>query len=134
VRKRNRHYLSKLWDWANEQGWFEPLAVPKQQSEPYRFYETVAGKVPFSAVRLTQRRQYGRTDLSFGKATQQACRAGTFALGTLEGDVINPALQAQLEDLQAFMTDGRWVESNSRKFQRIIIFRASCELGMGSPH
>jgi|GEM_PF-801618 len=107
VRKRNRHYLNKIWNWANEQGWFEPLAVQKQPSEAYRFHETVEGKVPLEDLRLTKRRWTSEHPSDLAKPSKKYAPAGTFALGTLEGDVINPALQAQLDDLYGFMTDGR---------------------------
>lgn len=107
VRKRNKHYLNKIWDWANDQGWFEPPTVQKQPSKTYRFREEVEGKEPFKAVRLTQRRLTGNQASALAKPSKSKTRVDIFALGTLEGDVINPALQAQLYDLHAFMTDGR---------------------------
>lgn len=107
VRKRNKHYLNKIWDWANDQGWFEPPAAQKQQSKSYRFREKVEGKVPFGAVRLTQRKHAGERASTLAKPNRKHAQAGTFALGKVEGDVINSALQTQLDDLHAFMTDGR---------------------------
>jgi hypothetical protein len=114
VQKRNKHYLNKLWDWANEQGWFEPLAAQKQQSETYCFREKVEGKVPLDDLRLTQRKCPGQPAFALLVQSKRKGQKDIFALGKVQGDVINPILQTQLDDLKASMLDGRLGEQSEK--------------------
>jgi hypothetical protein len=107
LRKRNGHYLNKLWDWVNELGWFELPKAPKQSTAPYRFYDKMEGKPSLESVRLTQRKLTNQAEEALAQPRKGRAREDIFALGKVEGDVINPVLQAQLDDLRAFLTDGR---------------------------
>jgi hypothetical protein len=112
LRKRNRHYFLKLWNWTNDQGWFEPFVIQKPTTAQYCFSKKVEGKDPLSRVRLTERRY---TERSSQKSSELDCeqklQEKTFALGTVKGDFINLYLQTQLTDLRNSMTDGRMGES-----------------------
>ncbi|MBD2055634.1 hypothetical protein H6F88_06320 [Oculatella sp. FACHB-28] len=112
LRKRNRHYLGKLLDWTNDQGWFEPIVVQSSTTTQYRFSKKVEGKDPFNKVRLTDRKS---TEGSFQESSEldreQKLQKRSFALGKVEGDFINPCLQTQLADFWKSMIDGRMGES-----------------------
>lgn len=107
LRKRNGHYLNKLWDWVNELGWFERPEAPKQSTKPYRFYNQVEGKAPLKSIRLGQRKQTNQTKEALAQPHKGKVREDIYALGQVPGDVINSALQAHLADFSAFLTDGR---------------------------
>ncbi|HEY9630529.1 MAG TPA: site-specific integrase [Coleofasciculaceae cyanobacterium] len=118
--KRNKHYLSQLWNWVNEQGWFEPSNVQTPKAEKYRFRKKVEGKVPFKLYKTTQRTRSGKDSgestnnlvdspdnlVESLKPNNTPARQDVFALGKVIKDFINPALQTQLEDFQIYMQSG----------------------------
>jgi hypothetical protein len=105
VQKRNKHYLSKIWDWVNEQGWFDP-PIAQKEGQIYRFYKKVEGKVPLNDLRITRRTYKGADSSTLASSRNRKAQTGIFALGKVRGDVIGPDLQTQLDDFRAFMING----------------------------